>query len=90
MAILDSVHNYRARDMERILGALLCAAEPAIPTTRSHESSRRVVEAKVPRGDRSPATFSKNGTCVYRGHGTHYPSHRFSPPILGSRLFHAA
>ena len=53
VAILDSVQNYRARDMERILGALLCAAEPAI----SDDALARIVatlehvEAKVPRGE---------------------------------------
>ena len=82
VAILDSVHNYRARDMERILGALLCAAEPAI----SDDALARIVatlehvEAKVPRGNRSPATFSKNGTCAYRGGTGH-----ITPPTV-SRL----
>ena len=93
VAILDSVHNYRARDMERILGALLCAAEPAI----SDDALARIVatlehvEAKVPRGE----PFTSN---IFEEWYLRVPGARDTlplPPFLASndwvpRLFHAA
>ena len=93
VAILDSVQNYRARDMERILGALLCAAEPAI----SDDALARIVatlehvEAKVPRGE----PFTSN---IFEEWYLRVPGARDTlplPPFLASndwvpRLFHAA
>ena len=87
VAILDSVHNYRARDMERILGALLKTAEPVI----SDDALARIVAtlervaANVPRG----CTFFTSNIFeewYLRVQGT---------PFLASndwvpRLFHAA
>ena len=93
VAILDSVQNYRARDMERILGALLHAAEPAI----SDDALTRIVatlehvEAKVPRGE----PFTSN---IFEEWYLRVPGTRCTlplPPFLASndwvpRLFHAA
>ena len=80
VAILDSVHNYRARDMERILGALLCAAEPAIATTRSHNVvTLEHVEAGFPRGPVHQQHFRRLVPACTGGGG----HHRFSPPMTG-------
>ena len=87
VAILDSVHNYRARDMERILGALLCAAEPAI----SDDALARIVatlehvEAKVPRGEPFTSNIFEEWYLRVRGPSPFLASNDWVP-----RLFHAA
>ena len=93
VAMLDEVQNYRARDMEQVLGALLHAAEPAI----SDDALARIVvtlehvEAKVPRGE----PFTSN---IFEEWYLRVPGARGTnplPPFLASndwvsRLFHAA
>ena len=91
--IMDNVDQYRCADMERVLGALLHAAEPAI----SDDALARIVatlehvEAKVPRGE----PFTSN---IFEEWWLRVPGARGSsplPPFLASndwvpRLFHAA
>ena len=90
VAIPDEVHNYWKTDMERILGALLHAAEPAI----SDDALARIVatlehvEAKVPQGD----PFTSN---IFEEWYLRVPGARGASPFLVSndwvpRLFHAA
>ena len=87
VAILDSVQNYRARDMERILGALLCAAEPAI----SDDALARIVatlehvEAKVPRGEPFTSNIFEEWYLRVQGPSPFLASNDWVP-----RLFHAA
>ena len=70
-------------------------ALPALPSRQSDDALTRYRRDAGTRrqrrpGDTAPISFSKNGTCVYRGHGTHP-----LPPFLASndwvpRLFNAA
>ena len=93
LAILDEVHNYRVGDMERILGALLHAAEPAISddALARNVATLEHVEAKVPPGE----PFTSN---IFEEWYLRVPGARGSlplPPFLASndwvpRLFHAA
>ena len=87
VAILDEVHNYRARDMERILGALLCAAEPAI----SDDALARIVatlehvEAMVPLKAQFTGNIFEEWYLRVQGPSPFLTSNDWVP-----RLFHAA
>ena len=87
VAIPDEVHNYWKTDMERILGALLCAAEPAI----SDDALARIVvtlehvEAKVPQGDPFTSNIFEEWYLRVRGPSPFLASNDWVP-----RLFHAA
>ena len=87
VAIPDEVHNYWKTDMERILGALLHAAEPAI----SDDALARIVvtlehvEAKVPQGDPFTSNIFEEWYLRVRGPSPFLASNDWVP-----RLFHAA
>ena len=87
VAMLDEVQNYRARDMEQVLGALLHAAEPAI----SDDALARIVvtlehvEAKVPQGDPFTSNIFEEWYLRVRGPSPFLASNDWVP-----RLFHAA
>ncbi len=89
VAILDEVGlgNFCVRDMERILGALLHAAEPAI----SDDALARIVatlehvEAKVPRGEPFTSNIFEEWYLRVQGPSPFLASNDWVP-----RLFHAA